>query len=61
MTFEKDIEEIEKIASKMDDGKGLDETVELFKKGMELAAKCREYLEKTEMLVESLDGSRLAN
>ena len=46
-SFEKNIQELETIVRKLEDGElPLEEGVELFKKGMNLSKFCREQLEK---------------
>jgi len=46
-SFEKNIQELETIVRKLEDGElPLEEGVELFKKGMNLSKSCREQLEK---------------
>jgi exodeoxyribonuclease VII small subunit len=61
LTFEKAIEELENIVKKLEGGKAtLDQTLELFEKGMELGKFCTEKLDnierKIEILVKGPDG-----
>lgn len=62
-TFEKAIEELEKIVKKLETGSAtLDETLDLFERGMELGKFCSEKLDsiekKIEILVKGPDGVR---
>jgi exodeoxyribonuclease VII small subunit len=55
LTFEKAIEELEGIVKKLEGGKAtLDETLELFEKGMELGKYCSEKLDNIEKKIEIL-------
>lgn len=54
-TFEKAIAELEEIVKKLEGGKAtLDETLELFEKGMELGKFCSEKLDNIERKIEIL-------
>ncbi len=49
LNFEQAMEELEKIATELENGKlTLDESVEKFEKGMKLSKKCSEYLDNAE-------------
>jgi exodeoxyribonuclease VII small subunit len=54
-TFEKAIEELEKIVKKLETGSAtLDETLDLFERGMELGKFCSEKLDSIEKKIEIL-------
>jgi exodeoxyribonuclease VII small subunit len=53
--FEANLDELEKIVKQLEAGElPLEQSLELFEKGMALSAACREQLEKAEMRVETL-------
>lgn len=55
LTFEKAIEELEEIASRLEDGSlGLDKSILEFEKGTALTKFCREKLEEAERKIEIL-------
>jgi len=55
MEFEKHLQELEEINSKMSSGElKLKESIETFKKGMELIKKCRKELNQAEQSVKKL-------
>ncbi len=55
--FEDQLERLEEIVGRLeDDTVGLEEALELFEKGMSLAAACRTRLERVERRVEKLLG-----
>lgn len=64
-TFETSLAELEKIVAKLDDGDlPLEESLELFEKGIRLSRECRERLTKAERRIEILmkdaDGNLVA-
>ena len=59
MDFEKSIQKIEEIAEAMEQGNNsLDENIASYKKGIELIKDCQDYLNKTELMIETLEKSR---
>ena len=55
--FEKSIKELEEIVAKLEKGDaGLDESLELFEKGIKLSRDCNEMLDKAEKKVSVLIG-----
>ena len=55
MEFEKHLKELEKINDQIASGKlGLKESIETFKKGMELVEKCRKEITQAEQSVKKL-------
>ncbi len=55
MDFEKNLKELEKISEKMSSGElGLKESIETFKKALQLIKKCREELKSAEQSVQKL-------
>lgn len=61
-TFEESLNELEKIASKLENGElGLDEAIKEFEKGMKLSKECSEKLDEAEkqinILVQGEDGN----
>lgn len=64
-SFEKSLEELEQIVTKLEDGDlPLEDSLELFEKGIKLSRECRERLSKAERRIEILlkdsDGSLTA-
>ncbi len=60
MNFEEAMKELETVVSQIESGtKGLDESVQLFEKGIELSKKCQKMLDSAEKKVRVLmaDGS----
>lgn len=60
MKFEEAMKELEAVVSQIESGtKGLDESVELFEKGIELSKSCQKMLDSAEKKVRVLmaDGS----
>ena len=61
-TFEESLNELERIASKLENGDlGLDEAIKEFEKGMKLSKECSEKLDEAEkkinILVQGEDGN----
>ena len=61
-TFEESLNELEKIATNLENGElGLEEAIKEFEKGMKLSKECTEKLDKTEkrinILVQGEDGT----
>ena len=55
--FEKSIKELEDIVSKLEKGEaGLDESLELFERGIKLSRECNDMLDKAEKKVSVLIG-----
>ena len=53
--FEKSLDELEKIVEKLQNGDiSLDESIELFEKGIELSKDCRQTLENARQKITSL-------
>lgn len=64
-SFEKSLEELEQIVTKLEDGDlPLEDSLELFEKGIKLSRECRDRLSKAERRIEILlkdsDGSLTA-
>lgn len=62
MKFEEAMKELEAVVSQIESGtKGLDESVELFEKGIELSKSCQKMLDSAEKKVRVLmaDGSEV--
>lgn len=60
MKFEEAMKELETVVSQIESGtKGLDESIELFEKGIELSKECQKMLDKAEKRVRVLmaDGT----
>lgn len=55
MEFEKSLKELEKMSEQMSSGQlGLKESIETFKKGMQLIEKCRKEISQAEQSVKKL-------
>ncbi len=55
VNFEKSLNELEEIVKKLENGEdGLDKTVELYEKGVKLAAKCNKMLDDAEQKIKIL-------
>lgn len=53
MNFENSIKELEKIVNALDSGElSLEESLELYKKGLEITDKCNKQIEDAKLLVE---------
>jgi len=56
MDFEKKIGKIEEITEKMEKGNlSLDENIDNYKKGKALIKECHDFLNESELLIETLD------
>ncbi len=54
-SFEAGLEQLEKVVKELDQGDlPLEKSIELFEKGMELSAQCRQQLEEAETRIEML-------
>ena len=54
-TFEENLKELELIVAKLESGEaGLDESLELYEKGIKLSAICKERLETAKQKIETL-------
>lgn len=54
-TFEENLKELELIVAKLESGEaGLDESLELYEKGIKLSALCKERLETAKQKIETL-------
>ena len=61
-SFEKSVEELDAIVSKMESGElSLDESLKLFEKGVKLTRVCQKTLEDAETKIEELMASRDTN
>lgn len=55
MSFEKKLEDLEKMVSKMEEGKlSLEDSLKQFEKGVKLSRECQEQLNKAEIKVQKL-------
>ncbi len=54
-TFEENLNELEQIVSKLENGNcGLDESIELYSKGLKLSADCKKQLEGAKQKIENI-------
>ena len=57
MSFEKDLSRLNEIVKKLDDADlTLDESLDLYKEGVELSVKCKKTLEQAKLTVIQMDG-----
>ncbi|MBE8222273.1 MAG: exodeoxyribonuclease VII small subunit [Bdellovibrionales bacterium] len=55
MSFEKKLEDLEKVVSKMEEGKlSLEDSLKQFEKGVKLSRECQDQLSKAEIKVQKL-------
>lgn len=54
-SFEENIAELEQIVSKLENGNcGLDESIELYSKGLKLSAECKKQLDVAKQKIENI-------
>jgi exodeoxyribonuclease VII small subunit len=54
-SFEENITELEQIVSKLENGNcGLDESIELYSKGLKLSAECKKQLDVAKQKIENI-------
>lgn len=59
-TFEKSLSDLEKIVQLLQNGDlSLDESIQLYEKGMKLANECNENLEKSKLKIEELKAGNI--
>ncbi|MBP1537744.1 MAG: exodeoxyribonuclease VII small subunit [Ruminococcus sp.] len=57
MSFEKDLSRLNEIVKKLEDADlTLDESLDLYKEGVELSVKCKKTLEQAKLTVIQMDG-----
>ena len=55
ISFEKSLSELEKIVAKLENGNcGLDESIELYSKGLKLSAECKKQLDGAKQKIENI-------